>query len=226
MLKLLVADESEAFTDVLASELSGDFLLDICHDGNAALEAMDRFQPDAVVLNLFLPCKDGLTVLQKSTHRPRVILAVTSYLSDYIERRAGELGVQYIVRMPTVESIRLRLMDMLATEAPKTTTEGQIAMHLHMLHFRTNLDGYRQLCVGIPMFVKDPEMRLSKELYPAIAEQLGLSDPRTVEHSVRKSIADAFAHRDPVVWERYFPGRKTPPTNKAFISCLSEMLEE
>ena len=179
----------------------------------------------AVILNFYLPYKDGLTVLQESVYRPRVILAVTTYLSDYIQQRAADLGVQYIVRSPTVSSIGVRLMDMLAATGPKADPESQMAVKLRILNFRTHLDGYRQLCVGVPIFAKDPGMRLSKELYPAIAVRMELPDPRTVEHSIRKSIADAFAYRDPTVWEQYFPDRNSPPTNKAFISRLAEMLE-
>ena len=67
---------------------------------------------------------------------------------------------------------------------------------------------------------------MSKELYPAVGKVFGLADCRTVEHSVRKAITDAWAHRDPVVWEKYFPGAKKAPTNKVFISCMAEISEK
>lgn len=221
MLKLLVADMSLEFTDAIEQTFGSEFELEICHDGETALELLHYFRPDVLILNLMLPSMDGLTVLQQSTHRPRVILAVTHYLPEYAQRRAFELGIQYVMFTPCISALRVRLMDMIAETQPREDT--RVTVHLHALGFRTNLDGYRQLCVGIPLFAKNPGMLLSKELYPAIGEVFGLPDCRTVEHSVRKAITDAWVRRNPIVWEKYFPGAKEAPTNKAFISKLAEM---
>ena len=223
MLKLLVADMSEEFTAALQNVLGNEFEMQTCHDGETALELLHDFKPDVLVLNLILPFKDGLTVLQESTHTPRVIMAVTHVLPPYAQQRAMELGIQYIMFMPKIDALRVRLMDMVAEIHPRK--ENRIAVRLHSLGFRTHLDGYRQLCVGIPIFAQNPGMLLSKELYPAIAEVFGLPDCRAVEHSIRKAITDAWNRRDSVVWEKYFPGAKAVPTNKAFISKLAELSE-
>ncbi len=231
MHKLLIADPSEPFTDGVKEIFENEFDLQVCHDGESALEALISFRPDVLVLNLMLPYKDGLTVLQESAHRPRVILAICPYINAYIEQVSADLGVQYIMIMPTVNALRVRLTDMIAScIAAKEDLSAQIAVHLHTLRFPTHLDGYRQLCVGIPLFAQNPGMRLSKELYPAIAKQFGLPDARTVEHSIRKAIHAAWAKRDPVVWTKYFPpkpdGAIPCPTNKEFISHLAEMLTQ
>ena len=230
MRRLLIADASEPFTDALTEVFRNEFELRICHDGEEALEALLSFQPDVLVLNLWLPFKDGLTVLQESAHRPGVILAISTYINTYIENRAGELGVQYIMPMPSVNAVRVRLMDMVATMAlPKRDLSGQTVVLLHTLGFHTHLDGYRQLCIGIPLYARNPSISLSKELYPAVATELGLPDARAVERSIRNAIEDAWKHRDPAVWVKYFlpkPDGMIPcPTNKAFLSHLAEMLE-
>jgi len=230
MHKLLIADSSEPFTDALKEAFQNDFIMQVCQDGETALEMLLEFQPDVFILNLMLPFKDGLTVLQESAHKPRVILAVCPYVNRYIEQTAVDLGVQYIMLMPTVNALRVRLMDMIATTiAPKEDLSGQAVVHLHILNFLTHLDGYQQLCVGIPIFSRNPGMRLSKELYPAIAKHFGLPDPRTVEHSIRKAIASAWERKNPVVWAKYFPpkpdGTFSCPTNKEFICHIAELLE-
>ncbi len=229
MHKLLIADASEPYTDALSDIFQHEFELKICHDGETALETLLSFTPDILILNLMLPFKDGLTVLQESAHRPRVILAVTPYVNPYIEQTAVNLGIQYIMIMPTVSSLRVRLMDMIAnTISPTQNLSSQTVVHLHALGFQTHLDGYRQLCVGLPLFAATAGMRLSKELYPAIAERLGHLDARSVEHSIRKSIENAWSRRDPAVWAKYFPGHigeHVCPTNKEFLSRIAEMLE-
>ncbi len=229
MQKLLIVDASESFTDALEDVLKNEFDLQICHDGETALEQLLSFQPEVLILNLMLPFKDGLTVLQESAHRPRVILAVCPYVNAYIEQAAVNLGVQFIMIMPTVNALRVRLMDMIATIAPKSDPSSQTQVHLHILNFLTHLDGYHQLCIGIPIFAKNPNMRLSKELYPAIAAHFGYPDARTVEHSIRKAIEAAWTRKNTAVWAKYFPpksdGTIPCPTNKEFISHVAEMLE-
>lgn len=230
MRKLLIVDASKPFTDALTDVLKNEFDLQICHDGENALKMLLSFQPDVLVLNLMLPYKDGLTLLRESAHRPKIILAVTPYINAYIEQVAAGLGVQYLMIMPTVNALRVQLMDMVTTAVPlKETLTGQTAVHLHILNFPTHLDGYQQLCVGIPILAREPSLRLSKELYPAIAEYFGLPDPRTVEHSIRKAIASAWAHKDSAVWAKYFPPRPDGvipcPSNKAFLCRVAELLE-
>lgn len=229
MEKLLIADSSVVLTDALTEVFQNDFDVQICHDGETALELLRSFRPDALIINLMLPFQDGLTVLQKSIHRPRCILATTSYVNPYIQQSCENLGVQYIMLLPAaISALRVRLMDMVhSVTSPKAELSAQAALHLHNLGIPTHLDGYRQLCAGIPLFAENPHMLLSKELYPAIAKQFDLPDARTVEHSIRKAIQSAWQKKDPLTWEKYFPikQRKTCPTNKVFIAGVAELLE-
>lgn len=229
MRKLLIADASEPFTDGLRAVLKSEFQLQICHDGESALELLLSFRPDVLILNLMLPYKDGLTVLQESSHKPEIILAVTPFLNAYVEQAAASLGIQYLMIMPTVSALRVRLMDMIAnTAAPKESLSSQVSVHLHALNFRPHLDGYQQLCVGLPILAQNPNLRLSKELYPAIAQYFQLADSRTVEHSIRKAIHSAWKNRNPLVWEKYFPPRPDGtlpcPSNKTFLCRMAEFL--
>ena len=93
MLKLLIADPSEGVTDILSEMFCNDFDLRICHDGESALETLNAFQPDALLINLQLAYKDGLTVLQESAHCPKVILASVPYMNPYLAAKAEEVGI-------------------------------------------------------------------------------------------------------------------------------------
>ena len=230
MRKLMIIDAAIPFAQALEDVFKNEFELLLCHDGESALEALLAFRPDALILNLMLPYKDGLTLLQETAFLPKTILAITPYVNQYIEQAAANAGVQYLMIMPTVQSLRVRLMDMLANPGPsKENLMEQASVHLHALGFHTHLDGYHQLCVGIPLFAKNTGARLSKELYPAIAKHFRLPDCRTVEHSIRKAIQTAWKRKDPLVWAKYFPpdpdGKLPCPTNKAFLCQLAEHLE-
>ena len=231
MRKLLIADSSEPFSAALADAFCCDFEVQVCSDGETALESLLSFQPDVLILNLQLPFKDGLTVLQEAAHLPPYILATTSYLSPYVERCAASLGVAYTMITPAVSALRVRVMDIVHQKKAILEPADLIAeatKHLHILNFQTHLDGYQQLCSAIPLFYADPHQRLSKELYPAVAIRCGCKDFRSVEHSIRKAIVAAWKARNHVVWAKYFPpdeyGTQACPTNKAFISRIAQML--
>ncbi len=231
MQKLLIADASEPFCEALEEIFGALFDLRICHDGDSALELLQSFRPDALVINFMLPFLDGLTTLEQSAHRPPVILGITPYMSPYTEQRAASCGVQYVMITPTVHAVRVRLMDMISTVSGKTPSPAeQTALLLHILNFQPHLDGYRQLLIGVPLFAQDPGARLSKELYPAIAQQVDCKDSRSVEHSIRKAIESAWKRRNRLVWTKFFPpgpnGDIPCPTNKAFICCLAEHLNK
>ena len=230
MYKLLIADGSDAYICGLTEIFQEEFDLRTCQDGETALELLQSFQPDVLVISLMLPYKDGLTVLQESAFRPRVILAITPFVNQYIKDVTLELGVQFIMIMPRISALRVRLMDLIATTiAPKEDLSVQTAVLLHSLSFSPHLDGYQQLCVGIPLYAQNPDMRITKELYPQIAKEFDLPDPRTVEHSIRKAITAAWARMNPVTWAKYFPmdekGEIPCPTNKEFVARLAEFIE-
>ena len=92
---------------------------------------------------------------------------------------------------------------------------------LMRLRIPVHLTGYRQLCVAILLFSKDPGQILCGELYPAVAKALGYADWRAIEYSIRRVILCAWAQRNSEVWEEFFPGVRKPPSNKQFIATLA-----
>ena len=228
MQRLLIVDASQAYTDALEGTLKNEFEILVSHDGEDALQKLNAFQPDALVINLMLPHKDGLAILNESQHRPRIILAITTIVTPYIEYAACSAGVQFLMITPTVSSLRARLLDMVDCPLQEDPV-AQIIAHLRILKFPTHLTGYRQLYMAISIYAHNPNILLSKELYPAVAQYFELSDARAVEHSIRQIIDAAWKRRDPVVWAKYFPpapdGYFPRPTNKAFISTIANRLK-
>lgn len=229
MRRLLIADGSEDFASTLQKVFCKEFDVRTCSDGNDVLAVLDSFRPDAMILNLMLPHKDGLTLLREMPFLPKVILALVPYRNGYIEYTALSLGVSYILIAPCLNAIRVQLMDLVQATFPQSAASS-VAVHLHILNISPRHDGYRYLSIGIPLFHKDSNQRLSKELYPAIAAICGCKDARAVEHSIRNAIKNAWLSRDPHVWAKYFPadaqGNIPCPRNKTFIAKLAQMLDE
>ena len=233
MQTLLIADSSDIFSSALASALGDRFEICICADGPSALEHLQQKRPDILIINFMLPYLDGLSVLQRTAYQPPVILAITMHVSAYVQQKLTDLGIDYTMIAPSVNAVVLRLDDLLKQYcAPPDNTDlhSRILHHLHQLAIPTHLDGYGQLCIGLPLFAQNPHQFLTKELYPAIAKHYPGKDSRAVEHSIRKAIKAAWILRDNAMWRKYFVpnsrGMIPCPSNKVFLCRLADILRD
>lgn len=191
--------------------MRGKFAVTTCSDGNTAQELLVTLRPDVLVLDLMLPQKDGITILEDAAPWvPPVVLATTRYFSPYIEQSAPSAGIGYIIMTPCpARTLFVRLMDMIrradltALDAQKCQEET--ARALLRLGIPSQMDGFRQLRFGIPLYAQDPFQKLTKELYPAIAGHCGNGTGESVERSIRSAIKAAWKAMDPGVWGVYFP---------------------
>lgn len=231
VLKLLIADSSAACVSALEIRLRDQLQILGCFDGNTAAELLESYRPDILLINLMLPHKDGLSVLQKASFRPAIILAIVPNLSTYTLHALRELGVDYTMLSPSIESICLRLQDLIRnTHASRRENDldAIILYHLDSLGIPSHLEGYQQLATAISLFSRNPRQYLTKELYPAVAKKCGSKDLRSVERSIRHAVHSAWLQRDPAIWSKYFPtgpkGKIPCPSNKVFICRLTQML--
>ena len=74
-------------------------ILDCCADGEQALRAARRRQPDILVLDLKMSKKDGLTVLRelRQENQPVKAVILTASLDDEEALEAIRLGVRGVV---------------------------------------------------------------------------------------------------------------------------------
>lgn len=115
-------------------------------------------------------------------------------------------------------------MELTATEFFPTVPE-QVLEDLRRLNVPVYLSGYRHLCVAIPIFAQDFSQTMCSELYPSVAKALGYVDWRAIEFAIRRTILSAWEHRDPEIWNAYFPGLTKAPTNKHFIAILAQRIK-
>lgn len=223
MRKLIIADHSTVRTNKFASVLQHEWEIHIAADGYTAIDTLKYLDPEAMILNLNLEKKDGLSVLEESfPNVPPVTLALSTYISPYIQQTAASLGVGYILPIPcTKEEVKTRLQDMYDAYS---NSPSILARHLKTVGVEITYDGYRYLLDAIPRFKKDGSQRLHKELYSAVAKACNANDEQCVERSIRTAIHAAWKKRDPAIWSFYFPGSEECPSNGEFIARLAEMI--
>lgn len=226
MRRILLVVESEELQSALEYALKLDYHVYTCSPAEVRGELLCR-QYDGLILDLYLQDTDGLTILdQLHDCRPPVIMMLTPFISPYISHAAADLGVGLIIRIPcSVLTITKHLKDMMAHLNVLRSTDAQAAIHAHLLKlgFSPKLDGFRLLQIGIPLYAQDPDQLIVKELYPSIGNLAGCRKD-SVEQSIRRAISAAWKNRDDSVWQIYFPNSRKCPTNKEFITTLSEQL--
>ena len=119
ILKLLIAVKSEIITDLLVSALS---MHDVhtCDTGTDALAILEKYRPDALILDLMLPNIDGLTVLRKSIFNPKYILALTNLATPAVVQAAANAGVQDMILIPCTIRHIIEHLNALIEKAPST----------------------------------------------------------------------------------------------------------
>ena len=166
MRKLLIVESDEPLRSALVEQLRRNFDITVCGDGETALELMRTQRPDAMILDLMLPVKDGLCVLEESAEfRPPVVLCLSDFFSPYMFQTLQDLGVNHSLRKPcyprVVAGHILRLVDHIP-DPNNMDGQAKVTRLLLELRFNAKADGYRFLKVGIPLFSQDPQQRVCK----------------------------------------------------------------
>jgi DNA-binding NarL/FixJ family response regulator len=101
-IRLIIADNHPLILDGLENlfRLEPDIaVLARCRDGEETLRAVRQHQPDIVILDLCMPRKDGLAVLQEMHEQklPTRVVVLAGELSEHEALNALRLGVKGIV---------------------------------------------------------------------------------------------------------------------------------
>ena len=227
MEKLLIAVQSGIFAQFLAKEFGSEYDIRTCCDGCDALELLASFSPNTMILSLCLPRKDALTILEQSSHIPKIILGISDHSDPYCFSAAQRLGVSRILISPTINAVVVALCQMRRHQNENIIQDPkeQTAFLLHSLGFTPNLEGFSMLCAGIPLLAADPSRRLSGDIYSDIASRLNCSES-SIEASIRRAIKKAWLKHDSMVWAKFFaadPSGSIPcPNNSLFLKRLAQ----
>lgn len=227
MRKLLIAEGDDALRSALVDLLRRSYDITVCADGGTTAELIRSLRPDALILDLMLPVKDGFYILEETADvRPPVVLCITDFNNDYTTQTARDLGVQFMIRKPCLPRVVVSRLEHLIDHIPVPEfADGQSRIARVLLEFRFNPknDGFRFLKIAIPLYAQDPQQRLCKELYVSIARICGAGSWNQVERSIRSAIETAWL-TGADAWSVYFPDAQTAPTGKRFISRLAQLL--
>lgn len=234
MRKILIADNSEDFAAMLADALRGTCFVRICSTGTQALEQLRSYQPDVMVMDVMLPELDGISLLQAARDEGIMtnVLALTRSTAPYIPEALDRLGVAYIMMKPCkTEAVRERIVDLANQGRSRLVCQpdmrNTVSNLLISLRVPTKLRGYGCAREAVLCLMRDPEMSITKEVYPTVA-QICDGSAVQVERAIRGAIQAAWINQDDTVWPQYFQpcadGTIPRPTNAAFLTRLADQL--
>ena len=242
---VFIADGAEDFCTALTAALqrSGGFqVVGTAADGEQAIRGILQTKPDVLVLDLMLSKQDGISVLKNmgGMEKKPIILATTSFVSDYVSAAAGNLGVRYIMLKPCdmtalVERLEeVRGGESLRFPAPrrmdKNNIESMVTSIIHEIGVPAHIKGYQYLREAIIIAVNDMDVinAITKVLYPQVAKTFQTT-PSRVERAIRHAIEVAWDRGDLDTLQRFFgytvSNTKGKPTNSEFIALIADKLQ-
>ena len=228
---VLIVESAQEFGRALTGELDSSCRVSLCTEGGEALELLRAREPDILVLDLLLPGMDGLSLLESlrlSGRKPRVV-AVTAYVSPYILETLEALGTAAVLQKPcSPEAAAAAVKRLLQQKVPPAAEDvkGRISAILLRLGFSSKLRGFAYLREAVYQILLEPDRAIVKELYDQVGRQYAVP-AALVEHSIRCAIREAWKHRDPGRWARWFPcAGEVRPASAAVIRALADSLRD
>ncbi len=240
----LVVDDSMEFTSSVEKYFKDNVSIDIVNvisDGSEVINYLQNSNEsiDIILLDLILPGKDGLEILEDLKERKinKPVIVLSSYQKDYAVRMTKDYRVDYFmikpVSLPTLEK---RIKSIASAEKSPVkeliiTEENELEVTelLHYLGVPSQLKGYAYLREGILMLYKSAGVTsgITKQIYPAIAN-LYNTTPSRVERAIRHAIEISWNRADYEMMNKIFGHSidydRAKPTNSEFMMTLSDAL--
>ena len=210
------------------------------HDGKEGLEMIlnQETDYDIVLLDLIMPNKDGMYVLEelKKRNLTKNIIVETSYNAPDVIRKVSEYGVNYYVLKPfELTDLENRILEVFELKDNKSLNlyhnnlQISITKMLHELGMPSHIKGYLYIREGISMIYNNPDIigGITKELYPDLAEKFDTTVSR-VERAIRHAIEVSWNRGNWDLMEEVFGHSvdidKAKPTNSEFIVTIADKL--
>lgn len=198
---------------------------------------------DVFIIDLFVSSFDGFKILDTMIknpqvyHAPKRVIAVTQFVSNYVNERLNYLSIDYIEVKPINFSslvdniIYMTSEKQAAFDGPNydPDLDGEIIDILHEVGVPAHIKGYMYLREAIIMVYNNVEIlgSITKILYPEIAIKFGTTSSR-VERAIRHAIEIAWVRGnvDTIsdIFSYTISYNKSKPTNSEFIAMIADKL--
>lgn len=239
-IRVLLVDDNINAVNELKQYFSSSKVVEVvseAYDGIDAYEKIKSNNYDLVVMDVLLPKKDGLSVIDavKKEGCKSKFIVMSGYNSLDVVKSASDLGVNYYMLKPFMyEDLEKHIVNVMenVTDSLQVKDNGldkAVTDLLHSLGVPSHIKGFQYIREGIGLMYKDPSLigAITKEMYPEIAEKFETTSSR-VERAIRHAIEVSWNRGDYDLMEEIFGHSvdydRAKPTNSEFIATLADKL--
>lgn len=241
-IKVLMIDDNVQLIEAVKEYFSSSNQIEVvdeAYDGISGIEKIENSIYDVVILDLIMPKKDGIYVLdemQKKNLSKKVIVA-TSYNAPDVIRQVSDYGVNYYILKPfDFDDLEKKILNLFnkkiegkSVDLHYNNMQISITKILHELGIPSHIKGYQYIREGILLVFDNPEMigGITKELYPELAIKFDTTVSR-VERAIRHAIEVSWNRGSWDLMEEIFGNSvdidRAKPTNSEFIVTVADKL--
>jgi len=232
--KVLIIDDNKEFVRLLSMYINTQEDMEVVAtalDGQNSINLIKEYEPDIMLLDIIMPEKDGLAVLEdmvkeKGLSRPTIIM-MSAIGQEKITQKAIALGATYYVVKPfDMETLVERLRDLIKNELSYNNTDNQMCYSkttinssvnssapievrttnmIHDVGVPAHIKGYQYIREAILMAVENEDVinAITKTLYPTLAKKFSTT-PSRVERAIRHAIEVAWNRGQIEIHEKIF----------------------
>lgn len=242
-IKLLMVDDNVQLIEAVKEYFSKSSKIDVsfeAYDGEKGIELIEKEKDnfDVLILDLIMPNKDGLYVLEEMKKRgiDKKVIVSTSYNTVEVIRKVSDYGVNYYMLKPfDFIDFEKRILELYDKKESKNidlrynNIQMSITKILHELGIPSHIKGYQYIREGVGIIFEKPETigGITKELYPELASKFDTTVSR-VERAIRHAIEVSWNRGDWNLMEEIFGNSvdidKAKPTNSEFMVTIADKL--
>ena len=243
--RLMVVDDNESLVEMLKDYFDDHEKISVVKTAYDGVEAMEKMKADidgfdAILLDLVMPRKDGMYVLEemKKANITKPVVIGTSFNADETIQKVAKYDPKYFILKPfdmlDLESKIMDAVNYVPEEGSKinlyhNNLEISVTKLLHGLGVPSHIKGYQYIREGVILMYQNPDIvgAITKELYPEIAKRYDTTVSR-VERAIRHAIEVSWNRGDIDLMEEIFGHSvdydRAKPTNSEFIVTVSDKL--
>ena len=198
--KIMVVDDNKEFVKLINMYINSQkdmVALDPLYDGTNAISAIKQSKPDVLLLDVVMPEKDGLTVLEELSdevgmEKPLIVI-MSAIGQEKVTQKAISLGATYYVVKPfdmitLIDRVRDILKEkdevkeeyMVAYGNKSLPLEVRVTQMIHDVGVPAHIKGYQYIREAIMLAVNDEDIinSITKTLYPTLSEKFNTTPSR------------------------------------------------
>ena len=241
-IKVLMIDDNKELIEAVKEYFKSSELIEIssvAYDGLEGIEKIENEIYDVIILDLIMPKKDGIYVLEKMKEKnlDKKIIVATSYNATEVIRQVSEFGVNYYILKPfDFVDLEKRILDLCNNKKGSknidlhyNNLQISITKILHELGIPSHIKGYQYIRDGVGLVFENPDIigGITKELYPELASKFDTTVSR-VERAIRHAIEISWNRGNWDLMEEIFGNSvdidRAKPTNSEFIVTVADKL--